>query len=159
PRVAGQAVIETWAGLRPRAPDDLPILGADPRVEGLIYATGHYRNGILLAPITALAISELVVNGESPSPPPPSGAPGSQTAGPSAERVKQAYQCLRVANLSTLDHPFQFFRAEGANFDDDLVVIERLFAPLQPAREEDVNDLVAGAGHRVTLADLLQGFG
>jgi glycine oxidase len=65
PCVADQAVIETWAGLRPRAPDDLPILGPDPRVEGLIYATGHYRNGILLAPITARAIGELVIKGES----------------------------------------------------------------------------------------------
>lgn len=65
PCVADHAVIETWAGLRPRAPDDLPILGPDPRVEGLIYATGHYRNGILLAPITARAISELAVKGES----------------------------------------------------------------------------------------------
>jgi glycine oxidase len=65
PCVADQAVIETWAGLRPRATDDLPILGPDPRVEGLIYATGHYRNGILLAPITARAIGELVVKGES----------------------------------------------------------------------------------------------
>ncbi|HEY8462273.1 MAG TPA: glycine oxidase ThiO [Blastocatellia bacterium] len=65
PCVANQAVIETWAGLRPRAADDLPILGADPGVEGLIYATGHYRNGILLAPITAQAISELIVKGES----------------------------------------------------------------------------------------------
>jgi glycine oxidase len=65
PCVASQAVIETWAGLRPRAPDDLPILGPDPRVEGLIYATGHYRNGILLAPITALAIGELIVKGKS----------------------------------------------------------------------------------------------
>src|SRR6266511_4539084 len=65
PRVASQAVIETWAGLRPRAPDDLPILGADSRVEGLIYATGHYRNGILLAPITARAIGELIASGES----------------------------------------------------------------------------------------------
>lgn len=65
PCVAGQAVTETWAGLRPRSPDDLPILGADPRVEGLIYATGHYRNGILLAPITARAISELIIKGVS----------------------------------------------------------------------------------------------
>jgi glycine oxidase len=65
PCAAGQAVIETWAGLRPRAPDGLPILGADPSVEGLVYATGHYRNGILLAPITAQAISDLIVKGES----------------------------------------------------------------------------------------------
>jgi len=66
PSVAGQAITETWAGLRPHAPDDLPILGDDPRVTGLIYATGHYRNGILLAPITAQAISELIIKGESP---------------------------------------------------------------------------------------------
>jgi glycine oxidase len=65
PCVANQAVIETWAGLRPRVTDDLPIIGADPSVEGLIYATGHYRNGILLTPITAQAISELIVKGES----------------------------------------------------------------------------------------------
>lgn len=65
PCIADQAVIETWAGLRPRATDDLPILGADPRVEGLVYATGHYRNGILLTPITAQAIGELIVKGES----------------------------------------------------------------------------------------------
>jgi glycine oxidase len=65
PCVNGLAVTEIWAGLRPRAADDLPILGADPFVEGLIYATGHYRNGILLTPITARAISELIVKGES----------------------------------------------------------------------------------------------
>jgi glycine oxidase len=65
PCVANQSIIETWAGLRPHAPDGLPILGADPRVEGLIYATGHYRNGILLAPLTARAISELIIKGES----------------------------------------------------------------------------------------------
>lgn len=63
PGVADQAITETWSGLRPHAQDDLPILGADPRVEGLIYATGHYRNGILLAPVTAQAISELIIKG------------------------------------------------------------------------------------------------
>lgn len=59
------AMTETWAGLRPSSPDSLPILGADPQVSGLIYATGHYRNGILLTPVTARAISELVLKGES----------------------------------------------------------------------------------------------
>jgi len=59
------AIQETWAGLRPGSPDDLPILGADPHTSGLIYATGHYRNGILLSPVTAKAISELVLKGES----------------------------------------------------------------------------------------------
>jgi len=61
-------IVETWAGLRPYAPDGLPVLGADPHISGLIYATGHYRNGILLTPITAKAISELVLHGESSIP-------------------------------------------------------------------------------------------
>jgi glycine oxidase len=65
PCVNELAVREIWAGLRPKAPDGWPILGSDPHISGLIYATGHYRNGILLAPITARAISELIVKGES----------------------------------------------------------------------------------------------
>lgn len=65
PHLSEQAIVETWAGLRPHAPDALPVLGCDPQVKGLIYATGHYRNGILLTPITAKAISELVIKGES----------------------------------------------------------------------------------------------
>jgi len=65
PGVSNLAIAETWAGLRPRSADGLPILGADPNVAGLIYATGHYRNGILLTPITAQVISELITNGES----------------------------------------------------------------------------------------------
>ncbi|HZS09254.1 MAG TPA: glycine oxidase ThiO [Blastocatellia bacterium] len=65
PILEQQRVIETWAGLRPHAPDDLPVLGADPELAGLVYATGHYRNGILLTPVTAQAISELIRTGES----------------------------------------------------------------------------------------------
>jgi glycine oxidase len=52
-----------WAGLRPGTPDGLPVLGRDPAVAGLFYATGHYRNGILLAPVTARALRELVLDG------------------------------------------------------------------------------------------------
>jgi glycine oxidase len=54
-------VVDTWAGLRPDTPDHLPVIGAT-EITGLIFATGHYRNGILLAPITARLIRELVVN-------------------------------------------------------------------------------------------------
>ena len=43
-------------GLRPATPDELPILGPSTRVPGLVYATGHYRNGVLLAPLTAAAV-------------------------------------------------------------------------------------------------------
>lgn len=65
PCFGAAAIKETWAGLRPGSPDDLPILGLDPRIGGLVYATGHYRNGILLTPITAQAVSELILKGES----------------------------------------------------------------------------------------------
>lgn len=53
-------IVETWAGYRPGTPDEMPILGADPDVEGLYYATGHFRSGILLAPITAEIIADLI---------------------------------------------------------------------------------------------------
>lgn len=52
PALANAEIAETWAGLRPGTPDGLPILGPTD-IDGLIIATGHYRNGILLAPITA----------------------------------------------------------------------------------------------------------
>jgi len=64
PNLARQEVREVWAGLRPHAPDDLPILGADSEINGLVYATGHYRNGILLTPITARLISQLLLGAE-----------------------------------------------------------------------------------------------
>jgi glycine/D-amino acid oxidase-like deaminating enzyme len=60
PALVGQPVIESWAGLRPMTPDRLPIIGRDPDVPGLIYACGHGRNGILLAPATATAIADLL---------------------------------------------------------------------------------------------------
>lgn len=51
---------ECWAGLRPRSKDNLPILGKTP-VEGLFLAAGHFRNGILLAPITGRLITDLIL--------------------------------------------------------------------------------------------------
>ncbi|OUC05450.1 glycine oxidase, partial [Litorilinea aerophila] len=65
PAIDELPIVETWAGLRPGSRDDAPILGTTP-VEGLILATGHYRNGILLAPVTAQAISHLIRTGETP---------------------------------------------------------------------------------------------
>jgi glycine oxidase len=62
PAIEELPIDETWVGFRPGSRDDQPILGPGP-VEGLVYATGHARNGILLAPITAKAISELVLHG------------------------------------------------------------------------------------------------
>jgi glycine oxidase len=57
PALKEAAIRQTWAGLRPRAADDLPILGPMAGYEGLIVATGHFRNGILLAPITAQLVA------------------------------------------------------------------------------------------------------
>jgi len=59
PQLANARIEETWAGLRPDSPDHLPILGpAD--LEGLLMATGHFRSGILLTPITARLIREWI---------------------------------------------------------------------------------------------------
>jgi len=55
----------TWVGLRPGTPDELPLLGPDERVEGLFYATGHFRNGVLLAPVTAELLEGAICDGES----------------------------------------------------------------------------------------------
>jgi glycine oxidase len=63
PGVAGLPVIRSWAGFRPRAKDGLPVLGPTAEIEGLVYATGHYRNGILLAPITGRVIADAIIDG------------------------------------------------------------------------------------------------
>lgn len=55
--------VEAWSGLRPNTKDHLPILGPSSR-EGLVYATGHFRNGMLLAPITANLICEWITAGQ-----------------------------------------------------------------------------------------------
>ena len=56
-------MIDAWAGLRPAPLDNTPLLGAGP-LEGLYFATGHYRNGILLTPITGEVIRDLVLGRE-----------------------------------------------------------------------------------------------
>jgi glycine oxidase len=63
PALANLPISRTWYGFRPWAPDSLPIIGPWPGVEGLWVATAHYRNGILLAPITAKLVAELMTHG------------------------------------------------------------------------------------------------
>jgi len=60
PKLAKAEIVETWSGLRPDTPDHLPLLGP-AGVSGLTVATGHYRNGILLTPITAKLVREWIV--------------------------------------------------------------------------------------------------
>ncbi len=54
------AVERTWAGVRPQAADHLPVMGSHPFIEGLRICTGHYRNGILLSPITGIRMKEYI---------------------------------------------------------------------------------------------------
>jgi glycine oxidase len=62
PAIEDLPLSETWVGHRPGSRDDAPILGRGP-LEGLVYATGHHRNGILLTPVTADLVTDVVLDG------------------------------------------------------------------------------------------------
>ncbi|UCF18917.1 MAG: glycine oxidase ThiO [Gemmatimonadota bacterium] len=64
PALAGRKPLEQWAGLRPISADSSPIIGPDPEIEGLFYATGYGRDGILLSPLVGDLVAELIVTGE-----------------------------------------------------------------------------------------------
>lgn len=64
PAIGSLALVDSWAGLRPRAVDERPVLGASTEIERLYFATGHYRNGILLAPLTGEVVADLVTGGD-----------------------------------------------------------------------------------------------
>jgi glycine oxidase len=66
PDLAQASFLRAWAGLRPGTPDGLALVGRVPRLRGLCVAAGHYRNGILLAPLTALWLADLLVRGRLP---------------------------------------------------------------------------------------------
>ena len=60
PGLANAPMSSVRTGLRPKGPDDLPILGRSKAVPGLIYATAHYRNGVMFAPLTVQLVADLV---------------------------------------------------------------------------------------------------
>ncbi len=64
PSLAAASFSEVRVGLRPNSPDGLPLIGPSSRWPALVYATGHYRNGILLAPLTARLVTNLVLGRE-----------------------------------------------------------------------------------------------
>ena len=64
PAVEDLPIIDSWSGLRPTSMDDAPIVGPSKDIKGLIFATGHHRNGILLAPITSNAIKNYFLSGK-----------------------------------------------------------------------------------------------
>ena len=62
---AGQLILDgVWAGLRPAAPDRYPILGWAPGLRSLLIATGHFRNGVLLGPLTGRLLAEQITSGK-----------------------------------------------------------------------------------------------
>ncbi|GMU20231.1 MAG: glycine oxidase ThiO [Phycisphaerae bacterium] len=66
PALSGATVVQTWSGLRPGTPDRGPYIGKVPGWEGLWSATGHFRSGLILAPITAEIMADLIIRGTTP---------------------------------------------------------------------------------------------
>jgi glycine oxidase len=63
PELAGRPMLRAWCGFRPWAEDSQPVLGPWPGVRGLYVATGHFRNGILLAPVTGALMAQTILDG------------------------------------------------------------------------------------------------
>ena len=63
PGIEELPIAEMWTGFRPGSRDDAPVLGPVPGVDGLVLATGHHRNGILLTPVTADCVADFVLTG------------------------------------------------------------------------------------------------
>jgi glycine oxidase len=84
PAVSTLALEDSWAGLRPRAWDGLPVIGESEEVRGLFYATGYYRNGILLAPASGRIVADIVSRGTT------NVAPGALTAFSPARAARTA---------------------------------------------------------------------
>ena len=62
PALSNATFVSARVGLRPSTPDEMPIIGRSNKMPGLVYATGHYRNGVLLAPLTARAVAGLILD-------------------------------------------------------------------------------------------------
>jgi glycine oxidase len=68
PGVGRHRFLRAWAGLRPATEDGVPVIGPWPGLSGLVVATGHYRNGILMTPVTARIVCEYVTQGRASLP-------------------------------------------------------------------------------------------
>lgn len=62
PTLKDARIVDSWAGLRPGTSDGLPLLGPVRDLEGVIVASGHFRRGILLAPVTGMAVAQMLTN-------------------------------------------------------------------------------------------------
>lgn len=85
PGISKAPLSRFWAGLRPYSPTRRPILCRAPGLDNVILATGHHRNGIVLAPITGKLVSELIVTGQTSMPLEPFGLPREPLPPPSAD--------------------------------------------------------------------------
>jgi glycine oxidase len=94
PDVGELELAEARAGLRPATPDNLPVIGSAPGVENLVWATGHGRNGVLLAPLTADAVAAWLRGGGWPS----------EVDACASERFAKHTSGLREANGSQAEH-------------------------------------------------------
>ena len=65
PEAQAAGFLGARSGLRPGSPDAMPIIGPSPAMDGLFYATGHFRNGVLLAPVTARLVADAILSGRS----------------------------------------------------------------------------------------------
>ncbi|MGI8316952.1 glycine oxidase ThiO [Halobacillus mangrovi] len=68
PDLQNEPFLGCWSGIRPGSVDGSPIIGEHPNLPGFYFATGHYRNGILLAPVTGQMLRDLIVENEVPYP-------------------------------------------------------------------------------------------
>ena len=88
PDIGELELVAARAGLRPGTPDNAPVVGPGA-AGGLVWATGHYRNGVLLAPVTALAVAELLTEGELPDSMTPFSPRRFQPSAPERQRVAE----------------------------------------------------------------------
>jgi glycine oxidase len=79
---------ELSVGLRPGTPDNVPAIGPAPGLEGLVWATGHYRNGILLAPLTAELVAATLAGEPIPAPSPQTPVPAPEAPLPAPEPLE-----------------------------------------------------------------------
>lgn len=134
---------EFWWGFRPATPDECPILGPS-RIENLTLATGHYRNGILLAPISASLIAEAIAN---------------QTFDPLLEhfREERFYSSSAIPGNSTmpsLTHATAI--APQQNGNSTLSLLDELDAPVTIANRRFRSRLMTGTGRYRSIGDMQQ---
>jgi glycine oxidase len=89
PELKDASLVTAWAGLRPYSHDNLPYLGPVPSLRGAFVATGHYRSGILLAPITGLLLKEMILGQPSTLPLEPYRMTRTESCPPSPRRSEQ----------------------------------------------------------------------